>query len=103
MDLRFFEIYRSGEYLGLILGGALTSLGLTVVAGIAGFVFAVLLAFLRFKKVPVLEGIADTHLPGFFGERMRRDEGRPSTLGELLSALKDACDEAEDNLKLQRL
>ena len=26
---------------------------------------------------------------------MRRDEGRPSTLGELLSALKDACDEAE--------
>ena len=43
----------------------------------------------------VLEGIADNHLPGFFGERMRRDEGRPSTLGELLSALKDACDEAE--------
>jgi len=43
----------------------------------------------------VLEGIADTHLPGFFGERVRRDEGRPSTLGELLSALKDACDEAE--------
>lgn len=26
---------------------------------------------------------------------MRREEGRPSTLGELLSALKDACDEAE--------
>ena len=26
---------------------------------------------------------------------MRRDEGRPSTLGELLSALKEACDEAE--------
>ena len=43
----------------------------------------------------VLEGVADNHLPGFFGERMRRDEGRPSTLGELLSALKDACDEAE--------
>ena len=43
----------------------------------------------------VLEGSADMHLPGLFGERMRRDEGRPSTLGELLSALKDACDEAE--------
>ena len=42
-----------------------------------------------------LEGSADQHLPAFFGERMRRDEGRPSTLGELLSALKDACDEAE--------
>ena len=36
----------------------MTSLGLTVVAGIAGFVFAFLLAFLRFKKVPVLERIA---------------------------------------------
>ena len=43
----------------------------------------------------VLEGSADQHLPALFGERMRRDEGRPSTLGELLSALKDACDEAE--------
>ena len=43
----------------------------------------------------VLEGAADNVLPSFFGERMRRDEGRPSTLGELLSALKDACDEAE--------
>ena len=43
----------------------------------------------------ILEGSADQHLPAFFGERMRRDEGRPSTLGELLSALKDACDEAE--------
>ena len=43
----------------------------------------------------VLEGSADLVLPSFFGERIRRDEGRPSTLGELLSALKDACDEAE--------
>ncbi|MDP6869197.1 MAG: hypothetical protein QGI21_00280 [Candidatus Poseidoniaceae archaeon] len=43
----------------------------------------------------VLEGSADSVLPSLFGERLRRDEGRPSTLGELLSALKDACDEAE--------
>ncbi len=43
----------------------------------------------------VLEGSADLVLPSFFGERIRRDEGRPSTLGELLSALKDACDDAE--------
>ncbi len=43
----------------------------------------------------VLDGNADAVLPSFFGERVRRDEGRPSTLGELLSALKDACDEAE--------
>ena len=43
----------------------------------------------------ILEGSADQVLPSFFGERIRREEGRPSTLGELLSALKDACDEAE--------
>ncbi|RZD40186.1 MAG: hypothetical protein CXT71_02150 [Methanobacteriota archaeon] len=43
----------------------------------------------------ILEGNADAMLPDFFGESIRRDEGRPSTLGELLSALKDACDEAE--------
>jgi hypothetical protein len=43
----------------------------------------------------ILEGSADLVLPSFFGERVRREEGRPSTLGELLSALKDACDEAE--------
>lgn len=43
----------------------------------------------------ILGGDADSVLPSFFDERMRRDEGRPSTLGELLSALKDACDEAE--------
>ncbi|RAH13353.1 MAG: hypothetical protein CMB20_004990 [Methanobacteriota archaeon] len=43
----------------------------------------------------ILEGTADTVLPSLFGERVRREEGRPSTLGELLSALKDACDEAE--------
>ncbi len=43
----------------------------------------------------ILEGNADVHLPGLFEERVRREEGRPSTLGELLSALKDACDEAE--------
>ena len=43
----------------------------------------------------VLDGAADQVLPTFFDERMRRAEGRPSTLGELLSALKDACDEAE--------
>ena len=58
MDLRFFEIYRSGEYMSLILGGALTSLGLTIAAGIAGFTVAFLLALLRFKKVPVLDRIA---------------------------------------------
>ncbi len=44
--------------MSLILDGALTSLGLTIAAGIAGFMVAFLLALLRFKKVPVLDRIA---------------------------------------------
>ena len=44
----------------------------------------------------ILAGEADEVLPNLFDERVRRnEEGRPVTLGELLSALKDACDDAE--------
>ena len=43
----------------------------------------------------ILQGDADEILPSLFGERVRRDEGRPVTLGELLSAFKDAADDAE--------
>jgi len=44
----------------------------------------------------VLTGDAQPQLPSLFNERIRRDEGRQVTLGELLSALKDACDDAEE-------
>jgi chromatin segregation and condensation protein Rec8/ScpA/Scc1 (kleisin family) len=43
----------------------------------------------------VLQGNADEVLENLFDERVRRDEGRPVTLGELLSALKDAADDAD--------
>ncbi len=43
----------------------------------------------------ILQGEADHVLPGLFDERVRREEGRPVTLGELLSAFKDAADDAE--------
>lgn len=43
----------------------------------------------------ILQGEADDILPTLFDERVRRDEGRPVTLGELLSAFKDAADDAE--------
>lgn len=43
----------------------------------------------------ILQGEADEILPTLFDERVRRDEGRPVTLGELLSAFKDAADDAE--------
>jgi len=48
----------------------------------------------------VLRGGADGVVETLFDERVRRDEGRPVTLGELLSALKDAADDA-DALKLR--
>ncbi|HJM55586.1 MAG TPA: hypothetical protein QGI72_05000 [Poseidonia sp.] len=50
----------------------------------------------------VLEGDADDVLPSLFDGRVRRDEGRPVTLGELLSAFKDAADDAEA-LKLREV
>lgn len=48
----------------------------------------------------VLTGSVEDRLPNLFNERIRREEGRQVTLGELLSALKDACDDA-DELKLR--
>ena len=44
----------------------------------------------------ILEGQVDDILPSIFDERIRRDEGRPVTLGELLSAFKDAAEDAEE-------
>jgi chromatin segregation and condensation protein Rec8/ScpA/Scc1 (kleisin family) len=44
----------------------------------------------------ILDGSADGALPGLFDERVRRDEGRPVTLGELLSAFKQAADDADE-------
>ena len=44
----------------------------------------------------ILDGDVDEILPTLFDERIRREEGRPVTLGELLSAFKDAADDAEE-------
>jgi len=43
----------------------------------------------------ILEGSADEILPDLLENRVRRHEGRPVTLVELLSAFKDASDDAE--------
>jgi len=43
----------------------------------------------------ILQGSADELLPDLLENRVRRDEGRPVTLVELLSAFKDASDDAE--------
>lgn len=54
MEFRFFEIYRSSEFALLLLQGIKTSIALTVIAGIFGFVFAITLATSRYFKIPLL-------------------------------------------------
>ena len=61
-ELRFFEIYRSQEYLNLLFDGVLISTALTITAGIAGFIFAFLLAALRYWKVIILGLIAAAYI-----------------------------------------
>ena len=51
-ELRFFEIYRSEEYIYLLLDGILVSSALTIAAGLIGFIFAFCLAAMRYWKVP---------------------------------------------------
>lgn len=50
-ELRFFEIYRSLEYVGLLFEGLLISSGLTIAAGIFGFILAFILAAFRYWKI----------------------------------------------------
>ena len=43
----------------------------------------------------IISGEIEADLNGLFEERVRREEGRPVTLGDLLGALRGACDDAE--------
>ena len=54
MDLRFFEIYRSAEYLELLALGLFNSALLTTLAGMIGFSVGVFLAVIRYERVIVL-------------------------------------------------
>ena len=53
-DFRFFEIYRSSEYIGLIFDGILISSSLTVISGTLGFIISFLLAASIYWKVKPL-------------------------------------------------
>ena len=44
-ELRFFEIYRSSEYVNLLIEGLLLSTSLTIASGIIGFLLALILGF----------------------------------------------------------
>lgn len=61
MELRFFEIYRSSEYVLLLVDGAALSAGLTIASGLLGFVLALLLSWVRHAKVPVLGLLAASY------------------------------------------
>ena len=58
MELRFFELYRSPEYIYLLLEGAAVSFSITAVAGFQGFLFAFFLAGLRHFEVPIARSFA---------------------------------------------
>ena len=61
-ELRFFEIYRSSEYVGLLLDGLLVTGGLSLGAGAAGFLVAIIFAMVRYWHVPVLRNIAASYV-----------------------------------------
>lgn len=62
MELRFFEIYRSAEYLFLLIQGLAVSAGITVSGAILGFLLATVLAAVRYEKVFVLRWVAAAYV-----------------------------------------
>ena len=54
LDFRFFELYRSVEYVTLILEGTAVSAAITLAGGVFGFLVAFSLAAVRYWSVPVL-------------------------------------------------
>jgi len=51
LDFRFFEIYRSSEYLNLLFEGILISSSLTITSGLLGFIIAFFLAASIYWKI----------------------------------------------------
>ena len=66
-NLRFFEIYRSSEYLGLLFDGILISAGLTIAAGLLGVALALVLASVRYWQVPIYQLVC-CRLCGLYSE-----------------------------------
>ncbi|MEL6920807.1 MAG: amino acid ABC transporter permease [Pseudomonadota bacterium] len=62
MDLRFFEIYRNPDYIQLLVEGAGMSIALTLLGGVSGFIFAVVLAANRYFAIPVLNQLSAAYV-----------------------------------------
>ena len=61
-EFRFFEIYRSEEYLSLLLDGILVTSSLTIASSIAAFVIAILIAAVRFWKIAILAQLLTSYV-----------------------------------------
>ena len=57
-DFRFYEIYRSSEYMNLLFDGILISSSLTITSGILGFMIAFILAASIYWKIKPLNYIS---------------------------------------------
>ncbi|MAH84278.1 MAG: amino acid ABC transporter permease [Rhodospirillaceae bacterium TMED8] len=61
-EFRFFEIYRSKQYLDLILDGVLVTGSLTIFSSIMAFLMAIFIAALRYWRIPVLGKFLATYV-----------------------------------------
>lgn len=52
MDFRFYEIFRSPEYIEKLIDGCLLAFGLSSLGGLLGFLFGLILALLQLNTVP---------------------------------------------------
>lgn len=60
--LRFFEIYRSEEYIYILLEGVFVTLSLSIISGVFGFIIAILIALIKFKKIFILNKLSDVFI-----------------------------------------
>ncbi len=57
-EFRFYEIWRSPEYVDAILNGCLTSFSLTLIGGITGFIMGLTLAIIQLPQNPAIIRLA---------------------------------------------
>lgn len=62
MDLRFFEIYRRGDYLLLLLEGAALSAALTIFAALMGMALALTLSGVRYARIGGVRHVAAAYV-----------------------------------------
>jgi len=61
-EFRFFEIYRSEEYLALLLDGVLVTGSLTIASSISAFFIAILIAIFRYWEIPILAKLSASYV-----------------------------------------